>query len=125
MIMKKTSILNIIVEDATGQKTKREECYYCFFPHCFFSFYPRLWVESPLYSSKRQTMATTQHLQRNLTAATNIIPKPTHHDKKAATLNQNAEIWGGSSKSKLIYSDAPSGYSKKHCEHQRIQSVSY
>jgi hypothetical protein len=28
---------------ATGQKTKRDEFYYCFFPHCFFfSFYPRI-----------------------------------------------------------------------------------
>jgi hypothetical protein len=80
-------------------------------------------------------MATTHHLQINLTAAKNIIPKPTHHGKKAATPNKgvlqgaspnkNAEIWGGSSKSKLIYTHAPNGYPKKHCEHQRIQSVSY
>ncbi len=67
-------------------------------------------------------MATTRHLHRNLTAAKNIIPKPTHHGKKEATPNKgasqgaspnkNAEIWRGSSKSKLIYTDAPKGTQK-------------
>jgi hypothetical protein len=85
-------------------------------------FLSQTWVESPLYSSKRQTMATTRHLHRNLTAAKNIIPKPTHHGKKEATPNKgasqgaspnkNAEIWRGSSKSKLIYTDAPKGTQK-------------
>ncbi len=53
-------------------------------------FLSQTWVESPLYSSKRQTMATTRHLHINLTATKNIIPKPTQMGTQKKTLRASA-----------------------------------